>query len=223
MKRCLLLIMILIATVGYAQERELKIAVINLKGKPVRGIKAEMIHSKIEATTDKTGTLLIKGFTEDDSVMVTFPGDASAAIFPVRGIGELQFNTSKRDKIAYNPATQGWVTGKSKKIVRRGEFDVEAEIRNGATNLEDLLKRMPSLMVTGGNITLRNPVQTKEFSNVSPLIVIDNVAVSGGLQEANRSVNIHFIESITVEKDGTALWGAKATNGVIMIKLKKQL
>lgn len=208
---------------GYTQERELKIAVINLKGKPVRGIKAEMIHSKIAATTDKTGTLLIKGFTDDDSVIVTFPGAASAAIFPVKGIGELQFNTSKNEQIAYNPATQWWLTGKPKKIVKRGEFDVEAEIRNGATNLEDLLKRMPSLMVTGGTISLRSPVVTKEFSNTSPLIVVDNVAISGGLQEANRSVNIHFIESITVEKDGKALWGAQAGNGVIIIKLKKQL
>ncbi len=215
--------MILIATVGYAQERELKIAVVNLKGKPVRGIKAEMIHSGVSATTDKTGTMVVKGFTEDDSVMVTFPGAASAAIFPVKGINELQFNTSKNEQIAYNPATQGWLTGKAKKIVRRGEFDVETEIKNGATNLEDLLKRMPSLMVTGGNISLRNPVVTKEFSNTSPLIVVDNVAVTGGLQEANRTVNIHFIESITVDKDGRALWGAQAGNGVIIIKLKKQL
>jgi len=215
--------MVLVATIGYSQERELKIAVINLKGKPVRGIKAEMIHSKIAATTDKTGTLSIKGFTDEDSVMVTFPGDASAAIFPVRGISELQFNTSKKDQIAYNPATQGWVTGQTRKILRKGEFDVEAEIRNGANSLEDLLKRMPAIMVTGGNISLRNPVVTKEFSGASPLIVIDNVAVTGGLQEANRTVNIHFIESITIDKDGRALWGAQAGNGVIIIKLKKQL
>ncbi len=212
--------MILMITLGYSQERELKIAVVNHKGKPVRGIKAEMIISKIAGSTDKTGILIIKGFTDNDSVMVTFPGAEYAAIFPVKEVNELQFSTSKNGQIAYNPATQDWLTGKTKKIVRKGELDVETEIRNGAANLEDLLKRIPSLMVTGGSISLRNPVQTKEFSNIAPLIVVDNIVIRGGLQEANRLVNIHLIESIKVEKDGT-MWGKDAVNGAIIIKLKK--
>ena len=105
-------------------------------------------------------------------------------------------------------------------MVRKGEFDVESEIKNGATNLEDLLKRIPSLMVTGGNISLRNTVRTNEFSDTTPLIVVDDLVIRGGLQEANRSVNIFMIESIRVEKDGT-LWGRDGVNGVILIKMKK--
>jgi hypothetical protein len=222
MKNLFLTIMLLLSTSLYTQERELKITVINLKGKPIRSVKAEMIHSKISALTDKTGILVIKGFSEEDSVLISFPGSEFAAIYPVKGINELHFNNSKNEQIAYDPATQSWMTGKSKKILRKGEFDVESEIRNGATNLEDLLKRMPSLMVTGGTLSLRNPVQTKEFSNTAPLIVVDNVVIRGGLQEANRVVNINFIESIKVERDGT-LWGKDAVNGAILIRLKKQL
>ncbi|MGV3530678.1 MAG: SusC/RagA family TonB-linked outer membrane protein [Flavisolibacter sp.] len=53
----------------------------------------------------------------------------------------------------------------------------------------------------------------------SPLYVVDNVPYDGGL----ANINIEDVESITVLKDAatTALYGARAANGVIMITTKK--
>ena len=216
----LFLICILTSSLA-AQNREFKVSVLDKKGKPVKGARFETFPSIQKASTDKTGTCTLKDLSDKDSLVVIFSGSSSrAGVYSVSGLSELQFNTEKTELVAYNPATSSWIPGKPRKILRKGEFDVENEILNGATNLEDLLKRMPSLMVTGGNISLRTPVQTNAFSNTSPLIVVDGMAVRGGLSEANRTVNIHQIESIEIERDGT-LWGKEAVNGAILIKLKR--
>ena len=203
-----------------AQNRDLKISVKNQKEKSVRAVKVETFPSNLKGSTDKNGLCILKGISDGDSLIVIYPGADVSAVYSITGISELQFNTSNEKPIGYDPVGDNWITGKTRKVVRKGEFDVESEIKNGATNLEDLLKRIPSLMVTGGNISLRNTVRTNEFSDTTPLIVVDDLVIRGGLQEANRSVNIFMIESIRVEKDGT-LWGRDGVNGVILIKMKK--
>ncbi|MEI7420968.1 MAG: hypothetical protein WCK18_02695 [Prolixibacteraceae bacterium] len=69
-------------------------------------------------------------------------------------------------------------------------------------------------------ITFSVLAQTNVLTNTSPLIVIDGMAVRGGLAEANRLVNIQTIKSIDIERDET-LWGKDAVNWAIIIKLKK--
>jgi len=153
-------------------------------------------------------------------LLIVFPGSSVAGVYPLSGLDELQFNTGESELTALNPATGSPVRGLARKIIQKGELDVESEIKNGATNLEGLLKRMPELMVTGGNISLRNAIQTNTITNTSPVLVVDGMVVRGGLAEANRIVAIQTIESIKIERDGT-LWGKDAVNGAILIKLKK--
>ncbi|MDD3990017.1 MAG: hypothetical protein PHP30_07990 [Bacteroidales bacterium] len=203
-----------------AQERELKVTVINHKNKPVRSVKLETFPGKEKGTTDKNGICTLVKITDEDSLIVIYPGAERSFHFSLTGVNELHFDTSKDEPVGYDPVKKNWVGGNVRKIIKKGELDIETEIRNGALNLEDILKRMPSLMVTSGTVSLRNAVKTNENPDISPLIVVDNFVVRGGLSEANRTVNINLIESITVEKDGT-LWGREGLNGVILIKLKK--
>ncbi len=203
-----------------AQERDLKITVTNLKSKPVRSVKLETFPGKEKGITDKSGICTLAGITDKDSLIVIYPGADMALVFSLEGVNELQFNSSKEEPVGYDPVKKNWISGNTRKIIKKGDLDIEAEIKNGATNLEDILKRMPSLMVTSGTVSLRNAVRTNENPDISPIIVVDNFVVRGGLSEANRTVNINLIESITVEKDGT-LWGRDGVNGAILIKLKK--
>ncbi|MFA5849192.1 MAG: Plug domain-containing protein [Bacteroidales bacterium] len=222
MKKILFFLLMVLSGSLLAQNRELKITVQNKQGKPVKNVKIEVFTAKIKGSTDKNGVCTLENISEKDSLLISFSGSSVAGLFPVNGFSEMQFNTSRGELVAYNPVLEKWINGKSRKIVRKGEFDVEFEIKNGARNLEDLLKKMPSLMVTGGTVTLRNTIQTKEFTNNTPLIVIDNIVLRGGLEEANRVIDIHLIESIKVERDGI-LWGKDSVNGVILVKLKKQI
>ena len=220
MKITSLLLMLMITVSVWAQNRELKVTVLGKQDKPVKSVRLETFPTKQKASTDKTGTCILKNISDKDSLLITFPNSTIAGVYALAGINELQFNTEKSELAALNPGSGKWINGQPRKILRKGEFDVEAEIKNGANNLEDLLKRMPGLMVTGGTLSLRNPIQTNVLTNTSPLIVIDGMAVRGGLAEANRLVNIQTINSIEIERDGT-LWGKDAVNGAIIIKLKK--
>ncbi len=215
-----LLLLLIISISVLAQTRELKITVTGKQDKPVKSVRLETFPTKQKASTDKTGTCILKDISDKDSLLVTFPNSTVAGVYSLAGLSELKFNTEKSELAALNPASGNWINGQPRKVLRKGEFDVEAEIKNGANNLEDLLKRMPGLMVTGGNLSLRNPIQTNVLTNTSPLIVVDGMAVRGGLSEANRLVNVQTIQSISIERDGT-LWGKDAVNGAIIIKLKK--
>ncbi|HZY35944.1 MAG TPA: SusC/RagA family TonB-linked outer membrane protein [Mucilaginibacter sp.] len=57
------------------------------------------------------------------------------------------------------------------------------------------------------------------FSNDQPLIVLDNFAYDGSLQD----INPNDVESITILKDAAAasIWGVRSGNGVIVITTKK--
>jgi hypothetical protein len=220
MKITSLLLLLIITVPVLAQNRELKVTVLGKQDKPVRSVRMEIFPAKQKASTDKTGICVLKNISDSDSLLITFPGSSVAGVYSLSGLTELQFNTLKSELVALNPVSGNWINGQPRKMLRKGEFDVESEIKNGAVNLEDLLKRNSALMVTGGNISLRNPVQTNVLTNTAPLIVVDGIAVRGGLQEANRLVNIQTIQSIEIDRDGT-LWGKDAVNGAIIIKLKR--
>lgn len=70
-----------------------------------------------------------------------------------------------------------------------------------------------------GSSTLSIRGQSTIFANAEPLIVLDNFPYDGDL----NAINPNDIESITVLKDAasTAIWGARAGNGVIVITTKK--
>ncbi|WP_266366486.1 SusC/RagA family TonB-linked outer membrane protein [Tellurirhabdus rosea] len=61
------------------------------------------------------------------------------------------------------------------------------------------------------------------FSNTTPLVVIDNVPQAPGSLETLNNIDPNNIESITVLKDAasTAIYGARAANGVIIVKTKR--
>ena len=81
-------------------------------------------------------------------------------------------------------------------------------------------------MTTGG-ATIRIRGAASLYASNDPLIVIDGVPITpeGGAGMANplASVNPNDIESYTVLKDAsaTAIYGSRASNGVIIITTKK--
>jgi iron complex outermembrane receptor protein len=109
------------------------------------------------------------------------------------------------------------------------------ELNRGAvTSPDQMLKgKVPGLLVTPasgdptGGATIRIRGAASLYASNDPLIVIDGVPVTaeGGAGMANplASVNPNDIESYTVLKDAsaTAIYGSRASNGVIIIQTKK--
>lgn len=97
---------------------------------------------------------------------------------------------------------------------------------NSATTPSQLLQgKSPGVQIlntsgipgSGANIIIRG---VGSFTNVSPLYVIDGIQSDGGLFNA---INPQDVESITILKDAasTAIYGAAAANGVVLITTKK--
>ena len=94
--------------------------------------------------------------------------------------------------------------------------DIHAVTRSGQLG-------MGSTMFMGGLVSLQ--------SNAQPLVVIDGVITDmqydremlheGYYNNILANFNVNDIESVTVLKNGTALYGAKAAGGVLLIKTKR--
>lgn len=95
--------------------------------------------------------------------------------------------------------------------------------RVGPDILSRLEDQVPGLVFNRDGTAARHPItirgQSTIFSNVDPLIVVDNFPYDGAL----NTINPNDVESITVLKDAAAasIWGARAGNGVIVVTTKK--
>ena len=130
--------------------------------------------------------------------------------------------------IGYGTVKKSDATG-SVAVVKPDE--IEAGISTSAQDL--LVGASPGVVVTtdGGNPTGGATIRIRGGSSLSasndPLIVIDGVPLTnqsqGGSMSPLTMVNPNDIESMTILKDAsaTAIYGSRASNGVIIITTKK--
>lgn len=87
------------------------------------------------------------------------------------------------------------------------------ELRPYRTIYEFLQGRVAGVMVQGEKITIRGINSIN--SSTDPLFIVDGVAV-----ESLSWINPNDVKTIDVLKDGTALYGSRGANGVIIITTK---
>lgn len=130
--------------------------------------------------------------------------------------------------VGYGRVKKSDATG-SVATVKPGE--IEAGLANSAQDL--LVGASPGVVVTtnGGNPQGNASIQIRGGASLSasnePLIVVDGVPMSGNNVKGSSNVlsliNPENIESMSILKDAsaTAIYGSRASNGVIMITTKK--
>jgi TonB-dependent SusC/RagA subfamily outer membrane receptor len=97
--------------------------------------------------------------------------------------------------------------------------------RTVSTNILDRIRDIvPGLtfnnnLSSGDDNTISIRGRSTLFANAQPLIIVDNFPYEGDLS----LINPYDVESVTVLKDAAAasIWGARASNGVIVITTKK--
>ncbi len=95
---------------------------------------------------------------------------------------------------------------------------VDLDKQIGAGSIDEKFKNLlPGVLSSGGTVTVRGKSSINANQNV--LIVVDGFATNLSL----NTLNPNDIESITVLRDAAAasIWGARASNGVIVIVTKK--
>lgn len=127
--------------------------------------------------------------------------------------------TTKNEKTFDN----GYSQNSSKNYT--GSADEVKELGSNIT-LDAYLRRVSGVTVTGdgANANIRVRGINTFMSDPSPLFVINGNAINGGYSAVYNMVSPNDIKSVTVLKDAssTAIYGSRASNGVIVISLKKQ-
>jgi TonB-linked SusC/RagA family outer membrane protein len=204
----------------------------NDKGEPLDGASVAVKGKTQGTTTDKTGTFTLNA-DPSDILIISYNGyetlQTSAASTMHLTLHQATSGLSDVVVIGYGTQSRKVATGASTTVGRK---DFQTGI---ITSPEDLIAGkiagvsvIPNSGSPNGGSTIRIRGGASLTASNDPLIVVNDVPLSGndipGATGNTLSlINPNDIESFTVLKDAaaTAIYGSRASNGVIMITTKK--
>ena len=197
-------------------------------GQPLAGVLVSAYgNQRMSTMTDENGRYELKVNDRVNTVLMRVEGYnlLQKAIKDGKADGKLYSSSFSE---TYSPVTQAGMKAVAKNFENTAELSIDpliarqlgAEVR---TVNRGGIPGMGNFMLVGGINSLT--------SNAQPLIVIDDVLMD---MQYNRSMlhegyynnilanlSVSDIESVEVLKNGTAIYGAKGANGVILIKTKR--
>lgn len=201
---------------------ELNGRITNEKGEPVIGATVIVKGTSIITTTNSEGYFTIRAVDNKATLLITSVGYETKLV-KLMGDSKIEIKmvvTAQNIKEVIVKGSTGYQTISKD---NPGAFDVisnELINRSVGSNILDRIENLStgvSFKNANDGILIRG--RNSIFSNVNPLIILDNFPYDGDI----NNVNPNDIEDITILKDAAAaaLWGAKAGNGVIVITSKR--
>ena len=199
-------------------------------GEPLAGVKLKSYNNSLyTAMTNEKGEYTIKVPTFVTSITAELEG-YNMVQSAINGRTEgVNFKLlSDRYLPDYTAKTAGSKSVGIKDFERTTGFSADDEVRDrlGA----DVRSISRSALNGQGDVMFINGLNSLN-SNAQPLIVVDGVIYDmlydsemihlGYFNNLLASINMDDVESIEVLKNGTAIYGAKAANGVILINTKR--
>lgn len=225
-----LLVGMFLSVDAFAQQITVKGLVKDGTGEPVIGANVLVKGTTNGTITDFDGNFQLTA-NQGDIIVVSFIGYTTQELPAAANMNIiLKDDTELMEEvvvIGYGAVKKNDLTGSVTAIKAE-------EINRGAISSPDqmLQGKVPGLLVTPASgdptesATIRIRGAASLTANNDPLIVIDGIPVAGngaGMANPLSTVNPNDIESYTVLKDAsaTAIYGSRASNGVIMITTKK--
>ena len=217
-----------------AQGKEVKGVVVDASGLPVIGATVAEVGTVNGTMTDIQGQYSLTVTDNNSVVEISFIGYKTVQL--VATSAELARVTLQEDAMALDELVVIGYGSVKKNDMTGSVIAVKAEeLNRGAlTSPQELLRgKVPGVNIVSSNgapgagaeIRIRGGASLS--ANNDPLIVIDGVPVAKeagvGMSNGLATVNPNDIESFTVLKDAsaTAIYGSRASNGVILITTKK--
>lgn len=221
------LVLTLTAQVTFAQRYEVKGMITDSStGEPVAFASVRVEGSMTGASADADGNYSISAPSGEAVLVFTFVGYKTATV-PVRGRAVVDvllepdlIALQETIVVAFGTSTKESFTGSAKVV---GSDDLAKS--QGANVTSALAGAVPGVQLTSssGAPGSQATIRIRGFSSLNagndPLIIVDGAPYSGDIGNINPS----DVENITVLKDAAsnALYGARGSNGVIMITTKK--
>lgn len=207
----------------FSQGKAVSGTVSDVGGVPLPGVSVIVVGTTNGVSTDFDGNYTLNSVNAEDQLSFTYIGMTSQVIT----VGSqstinvtLEESLESLDEVVvvgYGAQSRATVTGAVSTV------DSEEISALPVTNAESALQgRAPGLTVVNGGVPGSNPLVLIRglgtFGNNSPLFVIDGVIV-GNLSGISPS----DIENVSVLKDAstTAIYGARGSNGVVLVTTKK--
>ena len=212
--------------------REASGTVRNEKGEPIEAASVRVFGKTAGVFTDKTGFFRI-GVPPGDKLIISYVGYDTILVRP--GSTSLVISIHPSNGTLNDAIVIGYGTQKRKDLTGALSVVTAKDFQGGAiTTPEQLIAgKVAGVSITsnGGSPGSGSVIRIRGVASLSasndPLIVIDGLPFSGnaipGASNALSLVNPNDIESFTVLKDAaaTAIYGSRASNGVILITTKK--
>jgi TonB-dependent starch-binding outer membrane protein SusC len=230
-----LLLFMLISIAVNAQNRTIKGTIISKEGTPLADASVVVVGQKTGTRTALDGTFSIDVSPGAKQLQVSYVGSATQNVNITPSSNDINIVMVSSAQaltdvvvVAYGTRLKSdltsSVTAVSSKDFQKGFIPSSEQLLQG---------KVPGLQITsgggsaGGGSTIRIRGGASLNASNDPLIVIDGVPVDNnnlpGSANLLNTINPNDIESISVLKDAsaTALYGSRASNGVIIVTTKK--
>jgi len=222
-----------ISNIAFAQQTEITGRVTDAEdGSPIPGVNISIKGTSNGTITDFDGNYKISARSEDfllfsyigyDTQEIAIGNQTSISVQLNAGVGLEEIVVIGYGKIKKSDAT-GAVTAVDSKDFNQGAITTPAEL---------LMGKAAGVVITtaggqpGAGATVRIRGGSSLRANNDPLIVIDGIPIDnegiGGMSNPLSTINPNDIKTFTVLKDAsaTAIYGSRASNGVIIITTKR--
>jgi iron complex outermembrane receptor protein len=244
-KYVLLCVFVMMSVIAFAQTGSIKGRVLDETSQPLPGSSVTIDGTTIGATTDVNGNYTISGVKAGNyTVTAKFIGysDLKKTVTVSSGTVTLNFGLQPQNTGLNEVVVVGYGTVKKKDLTGSIATVSQKDFNQGAiTTPEQLIQgKVAGVSVisnsgapgAGATIRIRGGASVNGSNN--PLYVIDGVPLDNpinpdgtsrisGVQDPLSLINPNDIESVSILKDASAaaIYGNRASNGVIIITTKK--
>lgn len=197
--------------------------IVDTKGEPLIGVSVLIKGTNSGTVTDSNGAFALQSSVSNPVIIVSYVGFATREIsvteVPLRII--LSETAEQLDEVVvvgYGTQRKKDLTG-SVAVIKTGDLNslpvpsLSDAMQGRAAGVQVISSGTP-----GSDATFRIR-GTGTINNSNPLIVIDGIPVSGGLNQ----LNMDDVESLQVLKDAsaTAIYGSRGANGVVIVTTRR--
>ncbi len=222
-------------SVSKSSEPIIRGTVMDEKGEGLPGVNVTVKNTQRGVTTDVTGTFQINA-SEQDVLVFSFVGYKTQEL-PIRNQTSLQVTLQPDPSVLDEVVVVGYGVQKRNSLTNAvSQITGEEVTRRPVSNLQQSFQGlMPGVTVSdlGGspgksNATIRvRGITTFNINNSSTsgfdLVKNDALIIVDGIEQQLSDINPDDIETVSILKDAasTAIYGSRATNGVVLITTKR--
>ena len=222
-----------------AQQNTLKGLVLDAYSKkPVSAAQINVRDKKISAVTDANGVFTLQLDNQSDVLLIN-AFDYNPTEVSSRGNDSLVIYLNSNKFSSFFKTLETETGTKSSSLITNSIKVIDNTDKSTATTPDDLFQEYLAADVRSISRSGASGIGSSLFIrglnsinlNAQPMFVVDGIIWTNGYNNPTihagfysnplNYINVRDIESISVLKDGAALYGSKAANGVIIIKTKR--